>query len=504
MSKPQVASTGEGSKAIRFSVWSVALMTAAAVVSLRGLPMMAKEGLTMWFYIGFATLFFLIPGAFVSAELGGMFNHDKGGVYTWVSEAFGSSWGFAAVWLQWIQNVVWYPVVLGFTAATLSYLIGNPGLADSHFFNFGVVLVVYWIATIVALFGEKSYGNWSQWLFVLGTVVPGVFIMVLAGVWLWQGNPVELLHQVVANSASASGHQVHPWLPSITGLGSIAFLAGTVLLFAGVEVQGARANLMNNPAREFPEAMIISAGIVFLLFTFGSLAVATIIPIKQLSLTAGIMQAYKASLETFHLGWLVPVAAAFLAIGALGQIVTWVGGPSRALLQTAENGELPPWCSQTNIHGAPKIILIIQAIIVSVLGAFYLVFPNPSAAFYLLSAMTVALYLVMYLLMYAAAIKLRYSHPEEPRHFRVPGGNLGMWLIAGGGFLAVTFALVVSFFPPSQIPVGSPTLYTGMVIIGLIVFGGAPFALHAFKNQSWANASRPEGSSPVRPRAKAA
>ena len=231
-------------------------------------------------------------------------------------------------------------------------------------------------------------------------------------------------------------------------------------------------------------------------------AAATLDALKESK--ASKAQAYKASLETFHLGWLVPVAAAFLAIGALGQIVTWVGGPSRALLQTAENGELPPWCSQTNIHGAPKIILIIQAIIVSVLGAFYLVFPNPSAAFYLLSAMTVALYLVMYLLMYAAAIKLRYSHPEEPRHFRVPGGNLGMWLIAGGGFLAVTFALVVSFFPPSQIPVGSPTLYTGMVIIGLIVFGGAPFALHAFKNQSWANASRPEGSSPVRPRAKAA
>ena len=497
MSKSQVTSIGKASKVIRFSVWSVALMTAAAVVSLRGLPMMAKEGLTMWFYIGFATLFFLIPGAFVSAELGGMFNRDKGGVYTWVKEAFGSSWGFAAVWLQWIQNVVWYPVVLGFTAATLSYLIGDPGLAKNHFFNFGVVLVVYWIATVVALFGEKSYGNWSQWLFVLGTIVPGVFIMLLAAVWLWQGNPVEMLHQAVSDAASASGQQVHPWLPSITGLGSIAFLAGTVLLFAGVEVQGARANLMHNPAREFPEAMIISAGIVFLLFTFGSLAVATIIPIKELSLTAGIMQAYKASLEMFHLGWLVPVAAAALAFGTFGEIVTWVGGPSRALLQTAENGELPPWFSQTNGHGAPKVILIIQAIIVSVLGTFYLIFPNPSAAFYLLSAMTVALYLVMYLLMYAAAIKLRYSHPDEPRHFRVPGGNLGMWLLAGGGFLAVAFALVVAFFPPTQIPVGSPTLYTGMVIIGLVVFGGAPFILHAFKKPSWAKASRPKGSPPI-------
>ena len=103
--------------------------------------------------------------------------------------------------------------------------------------------------------------------------------------------------------------------------------------------------------------------------------------------------------------------------------------------------------------------------------------------------MTVALYLVMYLLMYAAAIKLRYSHPDVARHFRVPGGNLGMWLIAGCGFLAVAFALVVSFFPPTQIPVGSPTLYTSMVVIGLIAFGGAPFVVHAFKKAAWAKAA---------------
>jgi glutamate:GABA antiporter len=495
MTTPSDSASKQGAPAIRFSIWAVALMTAAAVISLRGLPMMAKEGLTMWFYIGFATLFFLIPGAFVSAELGGMFNTDKGGIYTWVKAAFGSSWGLAAVWLQWIQNVVWYPVVLGFTAAALAYLVGAPNLADSHFFNFAVVLVVYWLATCMALFGEKSYGNWSQYLFIIGTVIPGVFLMVLALIWIALGNPIELIapSNTVAAAASASGHQIHPWLPNISGLGSIAFLAGTVLLFAGVEVQGARANLMRKPNREFPEAMILAAMIVFLLFTFGSLAVATIIPFHELSLTAGIMQAYKAALDLFHIGWLVPVSAALLAIGALGQIVTWIGGPSRALLQTAENGEIPPVFSATNAKGAPKHILLLQAVIVSVLGCFYLIFPNPSAAFYLLSAMTVALYLVMYLLMYAAAIKLHHSHPDAERHFRVPGGMVGMWAVAGTGFVAVLFALIVSFFPPTQIPVGSPALYTAMVALGLIVFGGAPFVIHAFKKPAWAHHLEGEG-----------
>ena len=485
MSEHSNVSHAQAPKKSRYTVWAVALMTAAAVVSLRGLPMMAKEGLTMWFYIGFATLFFLIPGALVSAELGGMFNKDKGGVYTWVKEAFGAKWGFAAVWLQWIQNVVWYPVVLGFVAATLSYLIGDPALAGNHWMNFSVVVVVYWFATFLALAGEKSYGKASQWLFVLGTLLPGLFLMLLAVVWLFMGHPMEMLQTSVSDAASASNNQVHAWLPNISGFGSIAFLAGTVLLFAGVEVQGARANLMDKPSRQFPEAMILASLMVFVLFTLGSLAVASIIPMEQLSLTAGIMQAFKEALDIFGLSWMVPIAAAFLALGALGQIVTWVGGPSRSLLQTAENGEIPPSFAKRNKSGQPVTILILQACIVTVLGSFYLIFPNPSAAFYLLSAMTVSLYLLMYLLMYAAAIKLRYSKPDAERHFQVPGGKLGMWLIAGGGFLAVAFALVVSFFPPSQIPVGSPAMYITAVIAGLVIFGGAPFLIQMFKKASW-------------------
>ena len=67
----------------------------------------------------------------------------------------------------------------------------------------------------------------------------------------------------------------------------------------------------------------------------------------------------------------------------------------------------------------------------------------------------------MYMMMYAAGIRLRYTQPDLPRSYRVPGGNAGMWCIGGGGFLAVLFAFTVTFFPPSQLPVGSPALYTG-------------------------------------------
>ena len=107
------------------SVTSIGLMTAAAVVtSLRGLPMLAKEEMTMFAYLAFTVIFYLVPASLVSAELGGAYADKKGGIYTWVGEAFGVRWGFLAIWLQWIQNVVWYPVTLTFGAAALAYTIG--------------------------------------------------------------------------------------------------------------------------------------------------------------------------------------------------------------------------------------------------------------------------------------------------------------------------------------------------------------------------------------------
>jgi amino acid transporter len=107
-------------------------------------------------------------------------------------------------------------------------------------------------------------------------------------------------------------------------------------------------------------------------------------------------------------------------------------------------------------------------------------------AFFLISAMMIALYLIAYMLMYAAAIRLRYSAPALPRPFTVPGGLAGMWLTAGIGFAGVLFSFVVSFFPPDQLPVGSLMLYTALVVLGIVVFAGIPLIIHHVRRRDWA------------------
>lgn len=462
------------------STTQLALMTAAAIISLRGLPMMAQEELTMFFYIFFATFLFLIPAALVGAELGSAFADKGGGVYTWVKEAFNRPLGFTAIFLQWIQNVVWYPTVLGFAAAAVAYMIGKPALAQNGLFVGLFAIAMYWFATWVTLKGTSAVSRITSQGFLLGTVLPGIVIIVMAVIWIIGKNPIAFeeipasVHQVV----NVTGGHVHPrFFPHMTGMNDIAFLAGILLLFAGVEVHAVHAPELKEPQKQFPAAMFLAALISFGLFTLGALAVAIVTPYDQINLQDGLLVTFTQLFDHYHVSWLTNVIGFLIAFGALAGVMSWISGPSRGLLWTAHDGELPEFLKKTNKNGIQIHILIIQGCIVTVLSSLYIIMSDVSVAFFLLSALTIGLYLIMYMLMYAAGIKLRYSQPQLKRSYRVPGGNAGMWLIAGIGFLAVLFSFAVIFFPPSQLPVGSPAFYTGLVITGTVVFLAIPIII---------------------------
>lgn len=475
MAKPSPAQ-----KPAAISIVGIALMTVAAVVSLRGLPMMAQEGTTMLFYIGFAGLLFLIPAALVAAELGGMFAQNSGGVYNWVKEAYGPRMGFVAIWLQWIQNVVWYPTVLAFAAASLTYVIGRPALASNGFYTGSLIILFYWFATFMALKGTNTVAKLTSMGFLVGTILPGLVIIVLGALWVAGGHGAAFLTEATTDG------QVHArFFPHITGLSSLAYLGGIILLFAGVEVHAVHANELKNPSRDFPVAILLSVVVIVVLFLLGSLALAAIVPKDQIALDQGPMQAFSLALSEFKLAWLVPILAILMALGALAGVMSWITGPSRGLLSTATEGELPPILAKTNSEGIQINILIAQGVIVTVLASLYFFIKDVSVAFFLLSAMTITLYLVMYMLMYATAIKLRIQRPDAPRTYRIPGGVTGMWFVAGLGFAGVAFAFVTSFFPPSQLPIGSPATYVGIVAAGFVVFTGLPLIIHAMKEPSW-------------------
>jgi amino acid transporter len=475
-------------KSVFFSVPTVGFLTAAAVVtSLRGLPVMAKEELTMFTYIGFAVILFLIPAALVSAELGSAFSDRKGGVYTWIGEAFGQRWGFVGIWLQWIQNVVWYPTGLAFAAAAAAFALNDAGLANAHIYVGVFCIVSYWAATLLALRGNAILAKVAKYGFLIGTVVPGAILVVLFLWWAMTGHAVGWATATdPAVSHVVNGSTVPRLLPLLAGLGSLAFLGNIMLLFAGVEAQAVHVGDMKNPRRGFPMAMLLASVISVAVFLLGSIAVAGLVPYGKLVIQTGVFEALQTVLVgQWHSGWIVQLLAALIAYGALSGALAWLSAPSRGLLATAHDGLLPPVLQKTNRQGVPRNILILQAIIVTAVSSIYLFTADVSGAFFLISTVTISLYIVMYMFMYAAAIRLRYTQPNLPRTFKIPGGKAGMWVVAGIGFVAVAFALLVSFFPPTQLPIGNPVIYVALVAAGLVVFVSAALLIFRFKKPGW-------------------
>ena len=455
-------------KTVKLGVFTLAIMNVTAVVSLRGLPAEAVYGLSSAFYYLFAAIVFLIPTSLVAAELAAMFQDKQGGVFRWVGEAYGKRLGFLAIWVQWIESTIWYPTVLTFGAVSIAFIgMDHPEdmlLANNKYYTLAIVLIIYWLATFISLKGLSWVGKVAKIGGMVGTIIPAALLIILGIVYLATGGH--------------SNMDFHSnFFPDFSKFDNLVLAASIFLFYAGMEMGGIHVKDVDNPSKNYPKAVFIGALITVVIFVLGTFALGIIIPEKDINLTQSLLVGFDNYFKYIHASWLSPIIAIALAFGVLAGVLTWVAGPSKGIFAVGKAGYLPPFFQKTNKNGVQLNILIIQGCIVTLLSSLYIVMDDVSVAFFLLSALTVGLYLIMYMMMYAAGIRLRYTQPKLIRSYRVPGGNTGMWLIGGVGFLAVLFSFIVTFFPPSQLPVGSPATYTWLVVTGTTVFLAIPFII---------------------------
>src|SRR6267378_3104159 len=159
----------------------VVLFNITAIVGLRWLTTAASQfglaSLVLWVV---AMVIFFIPSAVVVRELTDI-EPGTGGIYRWVSRAFGARQGFVAGWGYWVNNLFYFPSLLVTTAAIAAYA-GGPRfvrLGDDATFIGGVSLAGLWLAVGMNVVGLRV-GKRLQNLGGYGTWLPALIFVLLA------------------------------------------------------------------------------------------------------------------------------------------------------------------------------------------------------------------------------------------------------------------------------------------------------------------------------------
>ncbi|MFF0546201.1 APC family permease [Nocardia thailandica] len=446
---------------------TLALMTTSSVASLRSAPTMAVYGLACVFLYVIPAILFLLPTSLVAAELASGWD---GGVYKWVGDGLNKPLGFLAVWCQFAMTIFYYPSLLAYVASTFAYII-HPSLASNGLYVAIVIITVYWAGVYISSQGTKTVAGLSSMGLVIGTLIPGTLLVVLGLVFLAQGN------------ASAAPMDSDHLLPAWTGLASLVLIVNNFLSYAGMEMNAVHVSALKNPAREFPKAMFLAMGLVLVIFILPALAISWVVPAASLSLTAGVMQAFDGFFQHFGIGFLTPIVGIALVAAAVGGMLTWLAGPSKGLLLIGRSeGYLPPFLTKLNKHGVQQNMLVAQGVFTTLIALLYAFIPNVSSAYWILSVITTQVYLIMYVLMFAAAARLRRDDPDHPRGYRAPA----LYALCVLGAASSIAAFAIGFVPPSQFGSGSPAVYVlivgaGMGIVGLLI----PYLFYRFRNDSW-------------------
>ena len=241
------ARTARAVSAPRMTWLTLALMTTSSVASLRSAPTMAVYGLACVFLYIVPAIVFLLPTALVSAELASaeLASGWNSGVYNWVPQGLSKPLGFLAVWCQFAMTIFYYPSLLAYVASTIAYVI-NPALASSALYTAIVIMVLYWTGVWVSSHGTDAVAGPASWGLVIGTLIPGVLLVVLGMVFLGQGN------------ASAAPMNATHLFPAWTGLASLVLIVNNFLSYSGKEMNAVHVSSLKNPAKEFPKSMFVA------------------------------------------------------------------------------------------------------------------------------------------------------------------------------------------------------------------------------------------------------
>jgi amino acid transporter len=441
--------------------WDVLLFNIAAVLGPRWIAAAAHNGtssISLWIL---AALLFFLPTALIIVELSTRFPAE-GGLYVWSKEAFGDFHGFVAGWSYWIYTFFYFPGLLTASVA-MSVFIGGPRyshLADNKFYTLGTSLGLLAIAVLLNIVG-LNIGKWLQNAGGVGTYVPLLMLLGIGGYIAFHHGSVT--HFTVKNS-------LPDW-----NLDTVNFWSQIAFAFTGMELVCAMSEEVRDPRRTFPRAIYTSAVLIALIYIAATVALLAVRPAAEVDVRNGVFQAITGGSTMLGLAWFGILAALLVTVGNAGGVGATVAGVARVPFVAGVDRYLPSFFGKIHPRWkTPWISILVQAGISAIVLIAANINTTLANGYQFLVDMSVILYFIPFLYMYAAVIKLA-SRPDRNanRHaVLIPGGRIGVWITGMLGFIVTLGSMGLAMIPPGN--VASKPLFEFYIVIstaGMIGFG---------------------------------
>ncbi len=340
-------------------------------------------GMIAWILAGIMTITAGLTAAEVSAAI-----PKTGGMMVYIEEIYGKKLGFLTGWMQ---SVLFFPATIAAISVMFgqqaAILLGNESLVIPM--TVGVILLI----GILNTFGSKTSGA-IQTVSTVCKLIPLVLIIVFGFIKGGGDNPI--VQPLVAEGISPTG---------VIG----QLLVAILFAYDGWINVGTLAGEMKNPGKDLPKAIVGGLSLVMAVYVVINLAYLWVLPANELAQYASPASAVATELFGPIGGKIITVGILISVFGCInGYLLT---GP-RIIYTLGQQKSIPVSFGKLNKNDVPANATLLMA----VLSALYAL----SGQFNLLSDLSMFAVWSFYVLTFIGVMKLRKTHPNLNRPYKVP------------------------------------------------------------------------------------
>lgn len=425
-------------KSVLFTVCSILVLDTFVAPAIIGV-----SSITIWII---TAIVFFIPYGLISAELGSTYP-DDGGIYSWVNRAYGEKTAVMVGWYYWVNVAFWMPAVFIAFAYWMSYTFFP---SASPWVLCAIAAAMCWVIVAIGIHGIELSVTVTNIAAICKVTVLLIF-GILGVVYAVKNGP--------ANDFSAKS-----FIPTLGN--TTQYIAAIVYNFLGFELIGSIGSKIKDPGKTIPKMTIFAGIIITALYVFGTFGVLAAIPADQIDTADGFFYALQELCTVLgpaqHVFFVIIIVVASLTL--VSNMVSWTMGANEVLAASELDKRSKLLGHRNKKYDTPDGLYVIMGI----LSTFLLILNfslsgDANDIFWVILSFSFVIFMLPYLFMFPAALKLRKTDSATERPYSVPGGIGGLRFCV----ILCEFCIALSIFFLFKDAEGAIGLWT--LIIGTVL-----------------------------------